>query len=96
MNTYAQRALHKKNINLFRIPNVTTTKGHYFSAMKDKIFTGNLEIMTESQKIWVEFKNFDGQLYAKAIMAQNFRLSLEKTVDSARGFAIKLTNDDGR
>lgn len=44
----------------------------------------------------VRFLNFDNQEYAKALIAENFRDSVQKVVDSSRGYAIKLTSDDGR
>lgn len=40
--------------------------------------------------------SFEGQEYAKAIMADNFKDSVQKVIDSSRGYAIKLTSDDGR
>lgn len=44
----------------------------------------------------MKFITFDGQEYAKAILSDNFKDSVQKVVDSSRGYAIKLTSDDGR
>jgi hypothetical protein len=45
---------------------------------------------------YVQFLNFDGVQYVKTNIDKNFRESLEKSVDSGRGYAIKLNSDDGR
>lgn len=39
---------------------------------------------------------FEGVEYAKATIAENFKDSVQKVVDSSRGYAIRLTSDDGR
>lgn len=44
----------------------------------------------------MKFINFDGNEYAKAIIADNFKDSIQKVVDSSRGYAVKLTSEDGR
>ena len=51
--------------------------------------------MTENQKIWVELVNYDGSLYAKAKIPDNYRQGVQKVLDSSRGYALRLTRDDG-
>lgn len=64
--------------------------------MVDSSHSGNIRIMGEGDKIWVELMNYDETMYAKALIAENFRDSVQKAVDSSRGYALRLTNDDGR
>ena len=52
--------------------------------------------MNEDDKIWVELVNFDSTLYAKAVIAENYKESVQKAVDSSRGYGLRLTSDDGR
>jgi hypothetical protein len=40
--------------------------------------------------------SFEGQEYAKSVIADNFKDSIQKVIDSSRAYAIKLTSDDGR
>ena len=44
----------------------------------------------------VELKNYDETVFAIAKIPENFETSVEKCVDSSRGYALKLTNEDGR
>lgn len=39
---------------------------------------------------------FEGPEYAKATITENFKDVVQKVVDSSRGYAIKLSSDDGR
>lgn len=62
-----------------------------------KSFTsGNLKITAVGETCVVRFMSFEGQEYAKATIAENFKDSVQKVIDSSRGYAIKLTSDDGR
>lgn len=57
---------------------------------------GNLQIKTNEQFLTVELKNFDDTTFAVANVPENFETSVEKCVDSSRGYALKLTHEDGR
>lgn len=58
--------------------------------------SGNLKITAVGETCVVHFMTFENQEYAKAVIADNFKDSVQKVVDSSRGYAIKLTSDDGR
>jgi len=89
--------LRKENVNLFRLPQVNVGKGHYLDSWKDKIWIGNLQIRNDGEFLTVELVNYDGTIYSKAKVPENFSSSIEKCRDSSRGYAIKLTNEnDGR
>lgn len=89
--------LRKENVNLFRLPQVNVGKGHFLDSWKDKIWRGDLQIKTDGDFLTVEFVNYDGSIYSKAKIPENYSSSIEKCTDSSRGYAIKLTNDiDGR
>lgn len=57
---------------------------------------GNLWIKTSDAFLTVELKNFDESVFAVAEVPENFETSVEKCVDSSRGYALKLTHQDGR
>jgi len=57
---------------------------------------GNLIIKTDESFVTVELRDYNDVLYAKAKVPENFKSSVEKCVDSSRGYALKLTHDDGR
>lgn len=89
--------LRKENVNLFRLPQVNVGKGHFLDSWKDKIWRGDLVVKTDDDFLTVEFVNYDGSVYSKAKVPQNYSASIEKCTDSSRGYAIKLTNEtDGR
>ena len=89
--------LRKENVNVFRLPQVNVGKGHFLDSWKDKIWRGNLEIRVEGEFLTVELVNYDGTIYSKAKIPENYDSSIEKCKDSSRGYAIKLTNEnDGR
>lgn len=52
--------------------------------------------MSCNEKLEVELRNYDETLYAKALIADDFTESVQKPVDSSRGYALRLTSDDGR
>ena len=61
------------------------------------ISKGNLIIKTNETFLTVELKNIDNEsIFAIANIPENFETSVEKCVDSSRGYALKLTNPDGR
>ena len=57
---------------------------------------GNLLVKTDPEFLTVELRDYNDELYAKAQIPENFRSSVEKCVDSTRGYALKVTHDDGR
>jgi hypothetical protein len=81
---------------MFKIPPMSNPSGHLFGSWKENIWTGNIKITAVGETCTVKFITFEGQEYAKAIIADNFKDSVQKVVDSSRGYAIKLTSDDGR
>lgn len=89
--------LRKENVNLFRLPQVNVGKGHFLDSWKDKIWRGNLIIRTDPDFLTIEFENYDGSIYSKAKIPDNYSSSIEKCTDSSRGYAVKITNEqDGR
>lgn len=89
--------LRKENVNLFRLPQVNVGKGHFLDSWKDKIWRGDLVVKTNPEFLTVEFLNFDGTVYSLAKIPENYSSSIEKCIDSSRGYAIKITNEtDGR
>lgn len=52
--------------------------------------------MAEDLKIWVELINYDNTLYAKAVIPERIQDGVQKVMDSSRGYALRLTSDDGR
>ena len=44
----------------------------------------------------IDFRDYNDKLYAFSRIPENYNSSIEKCIDSSRGYAIKLTNDDGR
>jgi Protein of unknown function (DUF1681) len=52
--------------------------------------------MSINDVLEVELRNYDETLYAKAKIAEDFTDSVQKPVDSSRGYALRLTSDDGR
>ena len=57
---------------------------------------GNFRVIAVGENCTVKFINYDGTEYAKARIASNYKESIEKTIDSSRGYAVRLTADDGR
>lgn len=94
--SYSKTIYQVSNVTVCRIPNVTTTKGHYFGSWKDKIWHGNLKIMNQDQQVWVDLVNYDNTPYAKAMMPPSYKDGVQKAIDSSRGYALRLTNEDGR
>lgn len=86
--------LRKENVNVFRLPQVNVTKGHFLDSWKDKIWRGNVHIKTDDPFLVVELVNYDNTPYAKAKIPLNYSTSVEKCKDSSRGYALKLTNDN--
>ena len=86
--------LRKENVNVFRLPQVNVSKGHYLDSWKDKIWRGNVHIKTDEEFLTVELVSYDGSLYAKAKIPTNYSTSVEKCKDSSRGYALKITNDN--
>lgn len=84
----------EEHVTLFRMPSVVVSKGHYLDSWKDKIWRGNLFLKTNPDLLTVELKNYDGTLYAKSYVKENVSNFIEKCLDSSRGYAIKLTNDN--
>ena len=93
---YEYTLLQKQNIKMFKIPPASSPGGHLLASWKETVWTGNVRVIGVGEKCIARFVNFDGSEYAKAVIADNFRDSVQKTVDSSRGYAIKLTSDDGR
>ena len=93
---YEYTLLQKQNIKMFKIPPASNPSGHLLGSWKENVWTGNIRIIGVGENCIAKFMNFDGTEYAKALIADNFRDSVQKTVDSSRGYAIKLTSDDGR
>lgn len=58
--------------------------------------SGSLKTITIGQVCTTKFLNADGTEFARAIIAENIADSVQKCVDSSRGYAIKLTAADGR
>ena len=52
--------------------------------------------MVEGQNIWVDLVNDDQTIYATAKMPEDYREGVRKASDSSRGYALRLTSDDGR
>ena len=88
--------LRKENVNAFRMPTVAVGKGHYLDSWKDKIWMGNLIIRSDETFLTVELQSYDDKIYGRAKVPENFNAAVEKCVDSSRGYALKLTHDDGR
>ncbi len=53
-------------------------------------------IKTDETFVTVELRDYNDVLFGKAKVQENFKSSVEKCVDSSRGYALKLTHDDGR
>ena len=93
---YEYILLKKENINLFKIPNITNTKGHYLENWSEKIFMGNLVVKAKLNQIWLSIVTYENKEYARTMPKDDFRKSVEKCVDSSRGFAILLEDGTGR
>lgn len=52
--------------------------------------------MSNNDELEVEMRNYDNTLYAKSKIASDFSESVQKPVDSSRGYALRLTSEDGR
>ena len=62
----------EQNVTLFRMPPVVVTKGHYLDSWKDKIWRGNLNLITNPDLLTIELKNYDGTLYAKSYIKEDY------------------------
>jgi hypothetical protein len=93
---YEYTLLQKQNIRMFKIPPMSNPAGHTFASWKENIWTGHVKVTAVGENCTVKFMNFDGTEYARAKIADNFKDSVQKVVDSSRGYAVRLTSEDGR
>lgn len=88
---------------MYKIPPMSNASGYLLGQWKELIWngktlshSGSLKTITVGQVCTTKFLNADGTEFARAIIAENIADSVQKCVDSSRGYAIKLTAADGR
>eukprot|EP01017_Pseudomicrothorax_dubius_P035438 TRINITY_DN495_c0_g1_i7.p1 TRINITY_DN495_c0_g1~~TRINITY_DN495_c0_g1_i7.p1 ORF type:complete len:273 (-),score=62.85 TRINITY_DN495_c0_g1_i7:110-928(-) len=82
--------LQKRNILLYKIPPVLTAKGHYLNEWKEAVWQGNLRVAAKGDRAFVYFLDDAQQIYAVCPVADNIESSIQKCVDSSRGYAVRI------
>lgn len=100
---YEFTLVQKQNVRMYKIPPMSNASGYLLGQWKELIWNGRLEFdkgslktITIGQVCTTKFLNADGTEFARAVIAENIADSVQKCVDSSRGYAIKLTAADGR
>ncbi len=59
-------------------------------------FLGNLKVISKSNALTIKFFNPDGSLFAQSPVPKKYEEAVQKCVDSSRGYAIRLQNNNGK
>lgn len=88
--------MRKQNANAYQLGMVPAGQSPMLGTWKEKIWSGTIEIRSDAPFTTVELISADGTLFGRAKVPQDFSSSVIKCSDSSRGYALKLTHDDGR
>jgi len=93
---YEYVLLQKKGIKVYNIPPMSSNQGHFLDSWKNKITEVNLKIMGKGHKCTVYLHNYDGSLFASALIPERYDQAVVKCADSSRGYALRLQDPSGK
>lgn len=93
---YEYAILAKKGIKVYNIPPMSSNQGHFLDSWKNKITEVNLKINGKGQKCIIYLHNYDGSLFASAVMPEKYDQAVVKCTDSSRGYALRLQDPSGK
>lgn len=89
--------LTKRECTGYRIPPVTSSKGHYAEEWKDQIFAGKLRLVARGPTCLVQLVTFDEQLFVTCpVDGLNIDAWVQRVVDSSRYFVLKVIGPQGQ
>jgi len=93
---YEYNILAKKGIKVYNIPPMSSNQGHFLDSWKNKITEVNVKIMGKGHKCIIYLHNYDGSLFASAVLPEKYDQAVVKCTDSSRGYALKLQDPSGK
>ena len=87
---------HKtERVTIFKIPLLSSSKGFYLDDWKEMIWEGGVKVTQKNKVITVTFIGKDGKIFASTKIPPNHNEAIMKTLDSSRGYAVRLQNPKG-
>ncbi|CAJ0587199.1 unnamed protein product, partial [Mesorhabditis spiculigera] len=99
MSEYESVSLVKPEVFIYRIPPLSTNKGHKAADwnLDTPDWTGRLRLVAIGKKLELRLEDKgSGQLYAKAPVESYPGVGVESVSDSSRYFVIRLVNENGQ
>ena len=85
-----------ERVILHRIPPVSISKDKYLDDWKEHmIWEGGLKLTEFNGILTISFISKDGKVFATSKLPQKISEAVEKTKDSSRGYAVRLSRPDG-
>lgn len=87
--------LRKENAHVYKLPPMTSSKGHTVDDYTDLIFRGNMKITTKGDLCIVYFLNPDETVYLVSIINKDIDKYITQTQGSTRYFTLKAMSPQG-
>mgnify|MGYP001004946376 CR=1 FL=1 len=79
-----------ERVCIFKLPPLSTSKGHYFDDWKEMLWEGGLRLVEKRKSLTLTFIDKNGKIFATTRLPPNPEEAIVKTVDSSRGYAVRL------
>lgn len=85
-----------ERVCLHRIPSISISREHFLDNWKESmIWEGGLKLTENNGVLAISFISRDGKVFAASRLPEKIAEAVEKTKDSSRGYAVRLTRPDG-
>lgn len=69
---------------------MSTTKGYFFDDWKEMLWEGGLRLIEKKKILTLTFIDKQGKVFATTPLPPNPEDAIVKTMDSSRGYAVRL------
>ncbi len=84
-----------ERVTIFKIPPLATSKGYYLDDWKEMIWEGGVKVTEKNGSSKIAFIDKQGKLFGETKVPPNYKEAIVKTIDSSRGYAVRLENPRG-
>ncbi|KAM3130107.1 Adaptin ear-binding coat-associated protein 1 [Paramecium bursaria] len=89
--------LKTQQVCLFKLPPLSTSKGYYLDDWKEMFWEGGCKLTEKGGQLFLHFIDQNTQsVQTTVILPEDPYQALQKTVDSQRGYAVRLTTPTGQ